>query len=260
MSREEIGKGLATLTLIRTNRRRVMLAVALLAPLGVAAILVPFRGTFANAAAGLVLVAVIAAVAVGGSRGSGSLASVSAAVWFDFFLTKPYDQFVISQRADIETTTSLLIVGLLVTELAARSRHFHRVSSEESSYVAMASDLTEFAKIGAPSALVIERAHGMLLELLELRACRFELQPSDPPMAQILASGEIVHVEMLWPADELGIPGPEAEIPSQWQGLFFGRFVVTPTPGQPIALERRVVAVLLASVVAASLASEARVP
>jgi K+-sensing histidine kinase KdpD len=253
-------KGWTVLALLKTNRPRVMFALALVAPLCVAAILVPFRGTFANAAAGLVLVAVIVAVAVGGSRASGCVASVSAAVWFDFFLTKPYDQFVISQRPEIETTTSLLIVGLLVTELAARGRHFHRVSSEESSYLAMASSLTEFAKVGAPSALVIERANEILQQLLDLRACRFEFQPSDPPMAQILASGEIVHVDMLWPAEELGIPGPETEIPSQWQGRFLGRFVLTPTPGQPIALDRRVVAVLLASVVAASLATETRVP
>src|ERR1700677_2378017 len=105
-----------------------MFALAIVVPLVVAAILVPFRGTFANAAAGLILVVVIVAVAGGGTRFSGFVASVSAAVWFDFFLTKPYDSFVISQRADIETTVSLLVVGLLVSELAARSRHFSKVS------------------------------------------------------------------------------------------------------------------------------------
>jgi hypothetical protein len=244
---------------LEKHRPRLVFVLALVAPLGVAAILVPFRGTFATAAAGLILVVVIVAVAVGGSRFSGFLASVSAALWFDFFLTKPYERFSISQRADIETAVSLLVVGILVSELAARSRHFRRVSSEESSYVGMVSDLTEFAKIGAPSALVIERANDSLVGLLRLRECHFEFQPSDPPMAQILASGEIVHVEMLWPAEELGIPGPEAEIPAQWHGRFFGRFVITPTPGEAVSLERRVVAALLASVVAATLASETRV-
>jgi K+-sensing histidine kinase KdpD len=247
------------MTFLQKNRRRVMFALAIVAPLVVATILVPFRGTFANAAAGLILVVAIVAVAVGGNRFSGFVASVSAALWFDFFLTKPYDQFVISQRADIETTVSLLVVGLLVSELAARSRHFHRVSSEESSYVGLVSELTEFARIGAPSALVIDRANDSLVGLLNLRACHFEFQPSYPPMAQILANGDVVHVEMLWPAEELGIPGPEAEIPSLWHGRFLGRFVITPTPGQPISLERRVVAALLTSVVAASLASETRV-
>jgi K+-sensing histidine kinase KdpD len=242
------------------NRQRMMFAVAVAAPLVVAAILVPFRGTFANAAAGLILVVVIVAVAVGGNRFSGFLASVSAALWFDFFLTKPYDRIVISQRGDIETAVSLLVVGLLVSELAARSRHFSRVSSEESNYVAVLRDLMEYAKSGAPSALVIERALDPLREILDLRACHFDYRPSDPPMAQIQANGDIVHVGMLWPTEELGIPGPEAEIVTEWRGRSFGRFVVTPTPGQPIGLKPRVVAALLASVVGASLASESRVP
>jgi hypothetical protein len=79
-------------------------------------------------------------------------------------------------------------------------------------------------------------------------------------MAQIQGNGDVVHVGMLWPTEELGIPGPEAEIVTEWRGRALGRFVITPTPGQPIALEPRVVAALLASVVAASLASETRVP
>jgi len=246
-------------TFLVRNRQRVMFALAIVAPLVVAVILVPFRGTFAHAAAGLVLVVVIVAIAVGGNRFSGFLASVSSALWFDFFLTRPYDTLDISQRSDIETAVSLLVVGLLVSELAARSRHFSRVSTEESNYVAMVRDVTEYAKSGAPSALVIESALDSLREILQLRACHFDFQPSDPPMAQIQANGDVVHVGMIWPTEELGIPGPEAEIVSEWRGRALGRFVITPTPGQPIALEARVVAALLASVVAASLASESRV-
>jgi K+-sensing histidine kinase KdpD len=248
------------LTFLQKHRSWLMFVLAVVAPLAVAAILVPSRGTFAGAAAALILVVVIVAVAVGGNRFTGFVASVFAALWFDFFLTKPYDRFVISQRSDIETAVSLLVVGLLVSELAARTRHFSKVSSEESGYVAMVRDLTEFAKSAAPSPLVIERAVDLLKELLDLRKCSFDVQPSDPPMAQIQANGDVIHVDMLWPAEELGIPGPEAEIVSQWRGRVYGRFVITPTPGQPISLERRVVAALLASVVGASLATESRVP
>jgi uncharacterized protein DUF4118 len=203
---------------------------------------------------------VIVAVAVGGNRFSGFLASVSAALWFDFFLTRPYDTLDISQRSDIETAVSLLAVGLLVSELAARSRHFSRVLTEESSYLAMVREVTERAMSAAPSAWVIESALESLRELLDLRACRFDYHVSDPPLAQIEANGDVVHVGMLWPTEELGIPGPEAEIVAEWRGRALGRFIITPTPGQPIALEPRVVAALLASVVAASLASESRVP
>jgi K+-sensing histidine kinase KdpD len=237
-----------------------MFALAVVAPLVVAVILVPFRGSFATAAAGLILVVVIVAVAVGGNRFSGFLASVSAALWFDFFLTRPYDTLNISHRTDIETAVSLLLVGLLVSELAARSRHYLRVSTEKSNYVAMVSEVTEYAKSGAPRALVIESALEPLRQILDLRTCRFDYQVSAPPLAQIQANGDVVHVGMLWPTEELGIPGPEAEIVAEWRGRALGRFVITPTPGKPIALEPRVVAALLASVVAASLASESRVP
>ena len=85
----------------------------------------------------------------------------------------------------------------------------------------------------------------MLIDLLALRACRFDPRPSDPPMARILESGDVLHVGMQWPVDELGIPGPEAEIVALWRGRTLGRFVLTPTPGEPVSQERRAVAALL---------------
>jgi K+-sensing histidine kinase KdpD len=40
------------------------------------------------------------------------------AVWFDFFLTQPYERFTITRRTDIETTVLLLVIGVAVTEIA----------------------------------------------------------------------------------------------------------------------------------------------
>src|SRR2546430_13456825 len=42
----------------------------------------------------------------------------TAAAWFDFFLTRPYERFAITRRADIETTILLLVIGVAVTEIA----------------------------------------------------------------------------------------------------------------------------------------------
>jgi K+-sensing histidine kinase KdpD len=39
---------------------------------------------------------------------------VSVAVWFDFFLTQPYERFTITRRTDIETTVLLLVIGVAV--------------------------------------------------------------------------------------------------------------------------------------------------
>ncbi|MGC1237214.1 MAG: DUF4118 domain-containing protein [Acidimicrobiales bacterium] len=240
--------------LLRQHRSWVMFALAVTAPLAVAAALVPLRTSFTNAGAALILVAVIVAVSVGGNRFTGCVGSVFSALWFDYFLTRPYEQLSISHRPDIETTICLLVVGLTVSELAARSRHHLRASSEESRYVAMVRELTDVAQT-ATGDLLVERAEPMMIDLLSLRDCRFDARPSDPPMARILAGGEVVHVGMRWPVEEMGLPGPEAEIVTQWRGRTLGRFVIIPTPGEPVTQERRAVAALLATVVAAGLAN-----
>ncbi len=243
------------------NRYRQGLSVvlALAVPLCVTAILVPYRGTFADTAAALVLVAFILSLAIAGNRLTGFVASVSSALWFDFFLTRPYDQFAISHRPDIETTISIVIVGFMVTELAARSRHHSRVSSEEAHYVATIRDLADLAANPTPSPAVVESASASLVELLDLRACRFERAATEPPLPRILSDGTVEHVGLRWPVSEMGIPGPEAEIVAEWRGLVLGRFILTPTPGRPVSLERRIVAVALTTLVAATLDRERRV-
>jgi hypothetical protein len=237
----------------RRYRQRILFALAVTAPLAVAAVLVPFRSNFTNAGAALILVALIAALSIGGTRLTGFVASVFSALWFDLFLTRPYDQLSISHRPDVETTICLLVVGLMVSELAAGRRHHVRVASEEGHYVAMVRELADIAQ-RSPDRL-LERAEVMLIELLDLRECRFDLRSSDPPMARVLSSGEVVHVGLHWPVGQMGIPGPEAEIVTEWRGRSLGRFVITPTPGEPISEERRAVAALLATIVASGLAT-----
>jgi hypothetical protein len=239
------------------HRQRVIVALAVTAPLAVAAVLVPARDSLTNAATALILVVVIVAIATASGRPGGYLASLSATLWFDFFFTRPYNSFDIHGRTPLEITICLLVVGFAVTELAARSRHHQRLSSEESGYVAMVRELTDLAQT-SPGSRLIGRAEPMLVELLSLRACRFDHHVADLPMASILADGEVAHVGMSWPVDAMGIPGPEAQIVALWQGRSFGRFVITPTPGVPVSQERRSVAAVLASVVAAALASDSK--
>ena len=75
------------------NRDRLAVLAALAVPLALAAILIPFRTSFPNTDAALALILVVVAVAANGDRLAGVLAAVSAAVWFDFFLTQPYERF-----------------------------------------------------------------------------------------------------------------------------------------------------------------------
>jgi hypothetical protein len=238
------------------NRNRLALAGGAVVPLLVASILVPFRGTFAGTAAALLMVIVIVAAAVSGNRTSGIVASASAALWFDFFLTRPYDRFAISHRIDLETTIALFVVGVLVTELAARSRRHWQAANSSTSYVAIIHGVAVLAADSAPVAAMIDQTTEALVGLLSLRACRFDRALSDPPLAQIQSNGDVAHVGMRWPARDIGLPGPEAEIVAKWRGRAVGRFVLTPTPGAPVSLEQRIVAVAVVDVFAAYLVGE----
>ena len=238
---------------IRPHKEKIALVAAVVLPLAVAAILVPFRSSFANTASALILVAVIVAVAALGNRVSGFVATVSATVWFDFFLTRPYEKLAITHRPDIETAISLFVVGIIVTELAARSRHHHATAAEEADYVGLIYDVSELVSSGASSREVIERVQNELILLLHLRACRYEAGSADRPMMRLEHDGRVFLGGRVWGVHRVGLPGPEIELIVQSQGRTMGRFVMTPTPGREVSLERRVVAVAIADQVGPSL-------
>jgi hypothetical protein len=238
---------------IRLHRDHIALAGAIVLPLVVAAILVPFRSSFANTASALILVAVIVAVAALGNRLCGFVATLSATVWFDYFLTRPYEKLAITHRTDIETAVSLFVVGLIVTELAARNRHHHAAATEEADFVGLIHDVSELATSGAPPREVVERVRNELIYLLHLQACRYESGSAVRPMMRLEHDGEVFLGGQLWDVHRLGLPGPEMELLVQSQGHSLGRFVMTPTPGYEVPRQRRVVAVAIADQVGASL-------
>jgi hypothetical protein len=236
------------------------LTAAFAVPFLVGVALVPFRGSFANTAAALVMVGVIVAVAVMGTRIAGIVASASSAIWFDFFLTPPYDKLTISHRPDLETTIAIVVVGVLVTELAARSRQHWKAANSSTAYVEMIHGVAVLAADSVPVAEIVDLVTASLTDLLSLRSCRFEKALADPPLARIDSNGEVALVGMRWPAREIGIPGPEAEILAKWRGRVVGRFVISPTPGEAVSLEQRRVAVALVDLFAAYLVGELHAP
>jgi K+-sensing histidine kinase KdpD len=239
-------------------RGTITIAAAVLGPLGVAGILVPFRATFADAASSLVFVAVIVAIAVVGNRTAGILATISSTLWFDLFLTRPYERLAITHRADIETALSLLVVGVVVTELAARNRHHHSIATKESVYVGLMYRFSELVTSGAPAAEVLERAQHELINLLGLRNCRFEYGAGQRPRLTMEHDARVFLGGNLWAVEDVGLPGPEIELLVHGRGILLGRFVLTPTPGLPVAIQPRVVAVALADQVGAALSPQLR--
>jgi K+-sensing histidine kinase KdpD len=243
---------------LQVHRDALAVAGGLLLPIGVAAVLVPFRASLANTASALILVAVVVGIAANGNRAAGFVAAASASLWFDFFLTKPYERLAMAQRPDIETAVSLFIVGIAVTEIAARNRHHRVVADEHFDYVAAIYRLSELAAAGAPAEQVLAQANGELVQLLQLRSCRYEPVLDTQRLGQIDHDGEVYLGAVRWRAEHMGLPGKELVLLVHARGRVLGGFVLEPTPGWPVSNERRLVAVAVADQVASVLMPELR--
>ena len=153
--------------MFRTHRLEIVRLSAIVVPVVVAAVLVPFRGSFAATASALLLVAVVVAVATSGDRPSGYLATVSATLSFDVLLTQPYGRLEITHRSDLETAVCLFVVGIAVTEICVRSRRHRESALEETSYVAVLHSVAELVASGAPQHEVIAVVRQLLIDLLD---------------------------------------------------------------------------------------------
>ncbi|MFB7267546.1 DUF4118 domain-containing protein, partial [Streptomyces nojiriensis] len=134
------------------------LVAALVAPFLVALALVPFRTGLSATNEALIMVVVVVAVAALGTRAAGALAALSAAAWFDFFLTRPYQQFTIADGDEIQTAVLLLAVGLIVSQLAARTRRLQAVAVTDAAHLSSLQGTARLAEDGASPEAVVEYA------------------------------------------------------------------------------------------------------
>lgn len=235
-------------------RDRIALVAALLAPLLVALALVPFRTHMTSANLALILVVVVVAVAALGSRAAGVVAALSAAAWFDFFLTRPYQHFTISHGDDITTTSLLLAVGVAVSQLAAHTRTLKLVTVTDAAHLARIHDTASLVQAGGSPYAVVDQVRQQLTEILGLRDCRFEhgtLLGRHPSLEQ---DGSVTVGRSHWDLDRDGWPRQEIELRAQVGGRYLGRFMLQPQPGTVVPpLQTRLVAVSLADHVGAAL-------
>ncbi len=228
--------------------------MALALPLAACAVLALFRDDFANTNAALLLVLVVVAVAAAGRRLPGWIAAVSAAVWFDFFLTQPYNRFTIDNRDDVETMLLLLIVGGGVTELCVWGRRQRDLAVRQSGYldgIRAAAEAVASTE-SSPSALV-EKVGAELTALLGLERVRFDYGTGlDYPRLQ--HDGTVVRGQAEWDVEHDGLPtDKEVELLVESGGGFRGRFLLTATEESRPSRTERLVAVSLADQVGAAL-------
>jgi K+-sensing histidine kinase KdpD len=239
------------------GRDRLVLLAGFAAPLALAAILVPWRASFPNTDAALVLILLVVAVAADGYRPAGFAAALSAAVWFDFFLTRPYEQFSILRRADIQTTLLLLIIGVAVTELAAWGRRQHAVASRRAGYLDGISAAAQAVATGSSPSDLIDQVSRQLTVLLSLQSCHFQhgVAGLGQP-ARLHHDGTVTAGRQAWDVDSAGFPrGSDLELLVENGGLLQGRFLMTPGPGARPGLEQRLLAAAFADQAGTALAA-----
>ena len=237
------------------TRDRVAVTAAVLLPLAVAAALLPLRSSWSNTNVALVLVVAVVAMAAIGNRLAGALAAVSAAAWFDFFFTVPYDRFTITRAADIRTAVLLLVVGVTVSQLAARARRLKVITITDARYLAEIHDTAELAQTARSPDVVVDRVREQLIGLLDLAGCRFEYGAllGHPPRLE--PDGTVMAGHHRYDVEESGLPREEIELRTFGHGQYYGRFMLAPKPESRPSRQARLVAVTLAGQAARALST-----
>ena len=213
------------------TRDRAAIAAALAAPLAAAAILLPVRSSGPNTNAALLLVVV---------------AAIGAVVWFDFFFTLPYQRFTIRSSADVTTFVLLLVVGAVVSQLAAYARRLKVEAITDAGYLAQIHQTAALTQTAKSPDDVVDRVRQQLAGLLDLQECRFEygVLLGHPPRLE--PDGTIVTNHGRWNGDEAGLPCEAIELRVFGNGQNYGRFMMRAKPGSRASLQARLVAVTLA--------------
>jgi K+-sensing histidine kinase KdpD len=233
------------------------LMIAAFGPLLVAGLLVPFRDDLASANVVLVFVLVVVCGAAVGTRWSGALTAVVAAMSYDFFFTRPYQSLKIDNANDLETTLLLLAIGLIVAELVAFTRRHRAHAASRGDEIQMLRRTAEMVASGTTSDRVLDTVKDELVELLSLVECRYEAAPFTSTLPRIERTGAIEGAHRRWIAGEFTLPGLGAEIPVAARGQTFGRLVLIPDASVGVSIEERIVAVALVDQLGAALAADA---
>ena len=232
----------------------LLAAAAVLAPAALAACLTPWRTRLAPADCALILVVVTVAVATSGRRWAAALCALSAALSFDFLLTRPYESLRITRTSDLVTELLLLVVGLVVGDMAARGRS-HRASAQTGrNHLLAVHAVTGLAADGSTPEDVADLAATELCRVLSLRSCTFSTGEAGVA-ARVEPDGVVRVGELAWATSDLGLPHRGVDLPARSGGRVLGHFLLAPFPGVRIDHDALLVAVAIADQVGVALAA-----
>ncbi|MGD0313369.1 MAG: DUF4118 domain-containing protein [Acidimicrobiales bacterium] len=234
----------------------VIPVVAVVAPILTAVLLIPWRGRLDTADNALFLVVVIVAVASTGRRIAALSCAIASALSFDFFLTRPYYSFRITNHQDLITELLLLVVGVAVGELAARGRNHRQEATDSKETIALLHSVTELVAVGREPREVISAGLAELQRLLSLRDAYFTRRDPGNLGARITPQGQLTVAGQSWVTEDLGLPTSRVDLPVRAQGWLLGHFVLTPTRGRPVSGQHLMAAVAVADLVGAVLLAD----
>ena len=225
-----------------------------LGPIVVAGLLVSLRDELVSTNLALILVVVVVLAAAVGGRLAGAVTAVTAALSFDFFLTKPYLSLKVETSNDVETVLILLGVGLLVGAVASRGRRAEREREQAADAISCVHRVADLVARGASLADVADAVTRELRALLGLHDCFLEFPPFLYTMPRLERGGNVVASEQRWFASGIALSADGIELPVLAQGVEAARFVLIGDPAVAVTIEERVAAVALADQLGTSLA------
>ncbi len=161
------------------------------------------------------------------------LAALSAAFWFDFFFTVPFNSPPSPAREDALSAAAppgrrASSSGQL-SVWARRQADAARQGRADIGRIHRAADL---ASRGESADRVVAAVAAQLREVLDLRDCRFDPGPADPLLARIDPNGEVWWGELAWGTDSLGLPAKGVTLEVSGGGRVLGAYTLIPTPGE----------------------------
>lgn len=206
----------------------------------------------------LVLVLLVVAAAATGDRLAGIAAAASGSAWFDFFLTAPTRTFEIDNPDNIEVAVLLVLVGAAVTEIALWGLRQQASSSTRAGYLAGVASTSQIAAGQLPATELVNQVTTSITKVLEVDACRFVNEVGSRWDSAVLEpDGSVTFRDKTVNVERDGLPTmDETALPARHHGTAIGQFLITASTeiAHP-TLEQRQVAVVLANVVGAELAS-----
>jgi K+-sensing histidine kinase KdpD len=228
--------------------------IAGLGQLAVVSVLTPLREwPEATAIVVLALIVGIAAAAVSAGPLAGAVATMTGALSFDFLFIPPYRDLKLGSDDRLWFVGVLLAVGTAIVTITRRrwphtageTRPSAGSRPNSSEHVQRVSLLIEQ---GADVRDLVSAVEAELLGLLLARRCRFEAATEVSTRPRLERDGTVSGRGL-----EDSLPAAELELPVRAARQVVGRFVVDPTPGAVVPLDRRIVAVILTDHLAAAI-------